>query len=108
MQHLLCMRHASYYSSLVSGNVSGENRLMELTDWFVATGCSNHDCQNALKWSLAPFLESAEVLKDLYIVVESLRNAFGLLVRHLKHFLAASIAFSDVAMNSREAAPSRN
>ena len=33
---------------------SNAGALTELLDWVVGCACSNHDCHNALKWSLAP------------------------------------------------------
>jgi hypothetical protein len=63
-------------------------------DWTVATGCALHDAQNGLKWALAPFAGSGDLVRDLHITIESLRNAFLMLHSHLGAFLQeANIGF---------------
>ena len=61
--------------------------LSRLTNWQVLTPCCNHDVQNALKWSLSRHVDNTEALKDLFIAVASLRNAFDLLHGHIADFL---------------------
>ena len=58
------------------------------------------DAQNGLKWALAPFAESSDVVRDLHITVESLRNSFCTLHAHLGSFLQeANIAFDHEPYN---------
>ena len=45
----------------------GQRALAKATHWFVPTPCCNHDCHNALKWSLSRYV-LAEVAKDMLIV----------------------------------------
>jgi hypothetical protein len=69
-------------------------------DWAVRTGCAMHDAQNGLKWSLVPFTESSDVVRDLHIVIESLRNSFFVLHSHLGSFLQeANIGFDHEPYN---------
>lgn len=73
---------------------------MRWLDWAVATGCAMHDAQNGLKWALAPFTESSDVVRDLHITIESLRNSFLILHSHLGSFLqAANIGFDHKPYN---------
>ena len=62
----------------------GERALAKATDWFVPTPCCNHDCHNALKW----------VAKDAFIVFESLRNAFDLLMERLHGWVSNRATFA--------------
>ena len=80
-------RHALQYA-VGSSPLDGRGRLLELTDWVVCTGCASHDCHNALKWAISGFLGDSEAgLKDLFVVIESLRNAYDLLLGHFPAFL---------------------
>ena len=64
-------------------------------DWSVATGCSAHDAQNALKWGMVGVVENTpEALKGLCIGLESLRNGYSLLHSHLRTFLTSSLAYA--------------
>lgn len=50
----------------------------ELLVWQVECGCAMHDTHNAVKWALPElFFQDKELLKDLYIIVSSMRNTFG-------------------------------
>ena len=89
---LLKQRHCLYHHKATSADPSGEAHLQQRLDWTVSTACCNHDCHNALKWGLAP-LHQIEDLKDLYIVVGSLRNSFDLIHSHLKTFVVENILF---------------
>ncbi len=71
----------------------GQRALAKATDWFVPTPCCNHDCHNALKWSLSRYV-LAEVAKDMFIVFESLRNAFDLLMERLHGWVSSRATFT--------------
>ena len=62
--------------------------MQPLLDWVLGTGCALHDASKALQWALDPFVEEKEMLKDLYVVIESCRSSFDLLVEYLHVFLA--------------------
>jgi hypothetical protein len=70
------------------------NLLAYLTDWTVGVGCGFHDAQNGLKYGLAA-LVSDQLLKDLHIVIEALRNSLSLLVSRLLRFIVERTQFSD-------------
>ena len=66
-----------------------------LLDWQVATGCAMHDAHNGLKWALSASLPSADIIRDLHIVVESLGNYVSELSSHLHAFVRESVAFDN-------------
>jgi hypothetical protein len=98
---LLKQRHCLYHARAVSMDPSGAAQLQQRLDWVVGTGCSNHDCQNALKWGLAS-LHQTEDLKDLYIVIQSLRNSFDVIHGYLKIFVTENLQFVQDAGDSQE------
>ena len=54
--------------------------------------CAAHVIQNSLKWAM-PQTVTEDVLKDLHISVESLRNSFSILQSHLYPFLTKHLVF---------------
>jgi hypothetical protein len=89
----LRQRNQAYYTEGMGPDLGDDAVLLELTDWVVSTGCVCHDCHNGLKWGLSKYT-SVEGLKDMHIVLESLRNSFTLLVERLPAFLEQHLAFS--------------
>eukprot|EP00974_Lingulodinium_polyedra_P089613 8689694-Lingulodinium_polyedra.AAC.1 len=63
-----------------------------MTDLFLGNGCAAHDCQNARKCLLASVM-NAELLSDVHIIMESLRNSSAFLFRHLPGFLVSKLQF---------------
>jgi hypothetical protein len=72
--------------------VSDTQLELEMADLIIGVGCRCHDIQNSLKWALAS-TGIPQDLKDLHVVVESLRNSFSLLLQYLPAFLESSLAF---------------
>ena len=67
---------------------------LDLKDWVVGTACGDHDAQNSLKWALAPVLpDGSSSYDDLYIVVESVRNGFSILMTDLPSWLIGAVLF---------------
>ena len=73
-----------------------------LTDWTLTTACASHDCQNGLKWAMARHVEG-EDLKDLYVVLESLRNGFDAIHGHIVPFVAKFLRVTCEAFDREEA-----
>lgn len=68
----------------------------------LATACSCHDIQNALKWSLSPVADSGiEVVKSLHIVIESVRNGFDLVFARLPAFVAGTLLPTDEPVDAQ-------
>ena len=57
-------------------------QLLPLSQWHVATSCGLHDGHNALKWAIHSEM-NPDVLKEVYISLESARNSYSLLVEHM-------------------------
>ena len=80
-------------SSCRSDDTGGSCVLRGLKHWVVDTGCSVHDAHNALKWGMHQAFEDGELMKDIHIVIESLRNGYDLLHGHLAQWLLEAIKF---------------
>ena len=66
----------------------------ELLDWVEPVACCNHDVQNAFKWGvISPLEEPEATLNDLFIGVESVRNSFSYVLKHLRAWLATVLVF---------------
>lgn len=63
-----------------------------LTDWFLYVGCALHDTNNGLKWA-ASQAGAPDIHKDIFIGVESLRNAHIIIVKHIRSFLLQFVVF---------------
>lgn len=61
----------------------GARNLARCNDWYTATPCANHDCQNALRWSVSKRLAPEGVAKDLFTLIEALRNSYDLLMERM-------------------------
>ena len=85
-------RHQAYYTPGMGPDLGPEGPLLELTDWILGSACSCHDLQNGLKWSLSS-LWSGQVIQDLHICMEALRNSFETLLGKLPAFLSQHLAF---------------
>ena len=66
-----------------------------LTHWQFCEGCFAHDCHNGLKWSVLNFTRDKDCMRSSYLVHESLRHGYGLLVRHAGAWVRSVLGFSD-------------
>ena len=67
--------------------------LLELLEWRVQTGCALHDLHNALKWSMHLHFSDAELLKDVYVIVEGILNSMGQLREdHFANWLVSHLS----------------
>ena len=88
LQRLLRQRSEAYFTEGLGP--AAQDHLSWLRTWHLHTGCAAHDIQNALKWGLASH-GSTDVIKDLHIILESLRNSFTLIHERLPAFLEAHL-----------------
>jgi hypothetical protein len=93
LQKMLLQRSEGFYMPNLGPELGEARALLHLTDWSVGTGCSLHDTSNSLKWSLKSTACEASDLKDIHIVVESLRNSFSILHSHLPVLLMSHVAY---------------
>ena len=93
VDRLFRRRQQAYYT-VGHGPVLGDKACeLEQTDLHVCTGCALHDSSNAIQWGLAS-VASADVLKDLHVVIESCRNSFTFIHANLASFLVKHVAFA--------------
>eukprot|EP00971_Amphidinium_carterae_P347875 6490111-Amphidinium_carterae.2 len=76
------------------------NALEALMSWPVNVACAAHDAQNALKWALQLGTADPEMVKDMYIMVESLRNSIDSLHIHLPKFVAEHLSPAEDILQS--------
>ena len=93
LERMFKQRQAAYYSPAHGVHLGEESAILELTDWIVSSGCSLHDAQNGLKWGLSPLTKGANIVEDLHITIESLRNCFNHICGHVRQFLDRCLAF---------------
>ena len=63
--------------------------------WFLSVGCFAHDAHNALRWSVLTFVNDRAKTRDLWVVLQSLRNGYDQLVLQLGPWLATHLGFRD-------------
>ena len=96
LQRMLHQRLEGFYTEGLGPQLGEEGPLLHLTGWFITTPCSLHDIQNSLKWAMSSS-GGPEVVGDLHIIAESLRNSLSLLRANLHHFLITPLAFNGEA-----------
>jgi len=69
-----------------------DSNALSLLEWTLASPCGIHDCHNALKWSMHRHFLNTELMNDVFIVVASARNSFGLLLGHLAGWIQSRLA----------------
>ena len=63
--------------------------VMALSELVVVTPCALHDAQNGFRWGLLSSCKDTQLMRDLYISVESLRNSMDLLSSRLAGWLTS-------------------
>eukprot|EP00971_Amphidinium_carterae_P279525 5549207-Amphidinium_carterae.1 len=79
---------------------SGDAPLEPYMTWPINIPCAAHDAQNALKWALLLGATDAELIKDVFVIVESLRNSLDTLHMHLPAFVAEYITPAEEVLES--------
>ena len=92
LEKLVRKRH--YHEAAQSTRLTA--KLEALLNFVVATADVLHDCGNAGAWGVKPFLPSDTVMKDIFIGISSLRNAYDLLMQELGPWLSVVVHFTDV------------
>ena len=96
MERLLRQKHALRHTGDVdSPNFSAERFVLYLKDWVQSCGCANHDCQNGLKWGISKFLgdEPTKTMKDMFVVIASIRNSYSEVIKHVVGWLRTVVEF---------------
>ena len=88
-------RHKAYDQHLIDEYGMAKALCPIMSSWFVACGCFAHDCGNALRWSVLSFLADPQVMRATWIVLESLRNSYDLLVEALPTWIVDNVMYED-------------
>ena len=92
LEALMVARRNLYFSEDGQQAAEEDLELAAMQDLFLASPCLAHALQNSLKWAVAP-LSTEESMKNLHVVIESLRNSFSLLHSHIYAFLSSCVCF---------------
>ena len=71
--------------------------VLQLSEWTIVQGCALHDMHNALKWSMYTTFSTPELIKDTWIVFQSVRNSFEDLQGHICLWLLQHVSFVENA-----------
>lgn len=94
--HLLYSQyHMQRHMATTALHGDADRLLHYLMEWPIHIPCVLHDLQNAQKWSLLHWFSDSALLKDIHIGIESLRNGYDLLLKHLAGFICRRLEFVD-------------
>ena len=65
--------------------------IARLTEFVLVTPCALHDSQNAFKWAFLEHLANTQMMRYIYISIESLRNSADLVGCHLATWVRARL-----------------
>ena len=66
---------------------------LALLEWVESTGCGLHDIHNALKWSMFRQFNDSDLMNDVWIIMASARNSFGMVHSYLLPWLNSVVTF---------------
>ena len=102
LQRRLEQRHLAYDLYLVDTQPAEAARLIS-SSWRTCVQCKLHLFHNALKWSLMLYVSNRMLMKDAWVVMQSLRQSYEQLVNNLEPWIAAVISFdTDEYVDYRE------
>jgi len=81
--------HASQELPMLPPHVTVD--VARLTEFVVVTPCALHDAQNAFRWALMGTCSDAELLRDVYVAIESLRNSADVISSHVAGWVTKSL-----------------
>ena len=67
--------------------------VLRLTEFFVFTACAAHDAQSSFRWAMHRWISDKDLLRDVYVCIESLRKSVDLIRGYLAEWVAARISF---------------
>ena len=69
--------------------------LLHLTQFVVTTPCACHDVSKANQWALFFEYSNKELLRDVFVAVESVRHSMDLVRSHMEQWIAQSLVFTE-------------
>ena len=102
IQSALQRRLTAYVDSVVADvaktQTAARSALLPLTHWCVGFGCANHDSHNGLKWSMQAQFANKDLVSNVFIGIESLRNSYFQLCDTLPRWLARVVDFTETPL----------
>ena len=68
-----------------------EGDLLDLLQWCTSSACSLHDAHGSHRWGLSSLHADQDMLKGLYVSIQSIRNSMDYVYEHIGSWLAAHI-----------------
>ena len=91
--------HTAVLRKIVDSSPQHTGTMKVLKSWLLCTGCGLHDIHNAFTWGISKVLfQGNDMLDEMSIVLESLRNGYKHLQRHLTSFRMEHVLFADVGV----------
>ena len=73
----------------------GGTGVQELLEFVLVTACALHDGQNAFRWGLLSHCQNRQLMRDVYISIEALRNSTDLLHSRISSWIASVLNFRE-------------
>ena len=87
------------HQSLHLGDMANEAKttedILRLSELVVVTPCAAHDAQNAFRWGMGEMAKDKNLLRDVYVGIESLRNSLDLINRHVAEWVARRLSYRE-------------
>ena len=84
--------NSQHHGHLVTDDV--DLGTLRLSEFVVVTACALHDAQNAFRWGMRSHIDDKDMLRDIYVSIESLRNSFDVLRTYMAEWVAARLSFA--------------
>ena len=94
MERRLRQRQACFEKYLLD-QFPEEASTLILRSWVVVVGCTCHDLHNALKWAVLLQLASKEIMRDCWVVLQSLRQSSRQMHRTLREWLGGVVGYKN-------------
>lgn len=92
---MMQQRNAAFVAHQALEAGEGDAEAKSLWHWTTASGCTAHDFSNSLRWSNLQEFGSRDMMKRMWVVIESLRNSLDQFIGNLAPWLAESLDFRD-------------
>eukprot|EP00974_Lingulodinium_polyedra_P043754 4200419-Lingulodinium_polyedra.AAC.1 len=75
-------------------------KILRLSELVLVTPCAAHDAQNAFRWGMQSMAKDKEMLRDVYVSIESLRNSLDLINSHVAEWVTARLSVAILAQGA--------
>ena len=93
----MCKQRSSLVLPDIPAHLSAE--LLALTEFVVVTPCAMHDAHNAFRWGFLEEVKNRELMRDVYVSVESIRNSMDLVQKHIGAWVAERVTQSGIRLS---------